>query len=350
MTMSHTRHLTAATHLAALALVQLFTLTAIAAEPAKVTVETVAHGLHDPRAIAVRPDTGSGAMELFIAETGAGRVTKVVPGKSEKPADVISGFSTKAAHSTGVQSVFFLDRSRLVASGGDDDGKPFVRLYEVPESNTPLAADQAKDDADLAENDQGPKLEAHGFSHIARSRQNEKVGDFLIVAALGDSQPTGIAYIPVRAGTLADIFPIRLTGTSTDIAPTAITVAPSGYLVVASNRGGESEDSATFAFINPITRRIVMQIPASLTSVAALAYSPKTGNLYAAGVSKAEGRKSGVFRIDSGDPSSHTSIPVKIANIEQPTALSFAMDGSLYVTTSGNDKDDGTLVRVTGEL
>jgi DNA-binding beta-propeller fold protein YncE len=346
---------TAAAQLAALTLVHLFALTAISAESGKegkLTVQTVATGLQDPRAVAVRPDTGSGADEIFIAETGAGRVVKITAGKNDKPADVVAGFSIKPNSSAGVQSLFFIDRNRLVATGGDDDGKPFVRLYELAESNTPLTADQAKGDADLAESDQQPRLEARAFSSIARSRQNDKVGDFLIVAALGERAPIGIAYIPVRAGTLSDIFPIRLTGPAADIAPAAITVGATGYVVVASKFGQASEQSTKLRFINPISRRVAMEIPLELDQVTALAYSPKTGNLYATGAGKGNGGATGVFRIENADPVTRRVDLIRITALEHPSALSFAPDGSLYVVTTSKDKikNAGTLVRISGDL
>src|SRR5438309_695202 len=150
------------------------TASAATAADNNVAVLKILTGLKNPRGVAVRPDGSGDTYEIFIAESGAGRIVRVASGKPEKAADVVSGFSTKSASgedllAPGVQSFYFLDHSRLVATGGDDDGKPFVRLYELPEPMTPIAADQAKADVDLPESDKELQNEVRTFRGITRS-------------------------------------------------------------------------------------------------------------------------------------------------------------------------------------
>src|SRR5215210_2855412 len=100
--------------------------TAFGADTKTVAVEKVLTGLKNPNGVAIRPDGGGEAYEIFVVEHGAGRVVKVVSDKPEKRIDVVSGFPTPPANddnhaSAGVQSLYFLDHMRLVVAGRDDD-------------------------------------------------------------------------------------------------------------------------------------------------------------------------------------------------------------------------------------
>src|SRR5690349_10170973 len=96
----------------------------VADDTGSITTKKILSGLNHPTSIAIRPESGTDTYEVFVAEGGAGRVTKFRSDKPEKRADVVAGFSTKQG--SGAQSLYFLDHLRLVVAGGDDDGAPFV--------------------------------------------------------------------------------------------------------------------------------------------------------------------------------------------------------------------------------
>src|SRR5947207_1338502 len=73
------------------------TASAATAADNNVTVQKILTGLQNSRGVAVQPVGTSDSYEIFIAESGAGRIVKVTSGKSEKATDVVSGFSTKSA-------------------------------------------------------------------------------------------------------------------------------------------------------------------------------------------------------------------------------------------------------------
>src|SRR4051794_34377419 len=145
----------------ALGLACSFGLVALGADANAIAFKKVLTGLNNPCGVAVRPDGSGPAYEIFVAESGAGRVFKTDNEGSQKRIDVISGFSTKSANddrlsSPGVNSLHFLDHMRLVIAGGDD-GAPFVRIYELPEPESPLTADQHKHEASVPQNGKQPK-------------------------------------------------------------------------------------------------------------------------------------------------------------------------------------------------
>lgn len=333
-------------------LVAAFAAATYAAEPSKFAVDKLLTGLKNPTAVAVRPPIGSEPPEVFIAENGAGRVVKLSGADAKKGVDVIAGFplpekSSDSLRATGIQSLQFLDHSRLVVAGGNDDDKPFVRLYEVPDTNSPITAEHAKQDIDL------PQGEANTFFGIARTQPNDRVGDNLLLAAWRGDQAAGLAYVPVRAGTLGETMQVRSRSAKQDVDAGPIAIASSGYVVVANRATTAADSPGYLAFFSPLERRAVFKVGISFRNIAALAYSPKSGNLYAANFQASDGTPAGIYRIDaSNDKDSGSCTPVKIADIARPTALSFATDGTLYVVALGDaeNQNAGLLMKITGDL
>jgi DNA-binding beta-propeller fold protein YncE len=86
-------------------------------------------------------------------------------------------------------------------------------------------------------------------------------------------------------------------------------------------------------------------MPTDLRRIVALAYSPKSGNLYVANSPTTDDGHSGIYRIDQmTKPDVSTCTAVRIADVKSPTALAFAPDGALYVTTASD------LQKLTGDL
>ena len=132
------------TVLAVLFIVAMTAALAGAAEPPKVKVETVFSGLNNPTAIVFRPGTSLGASELFISESGAGQVVRMLPEKPGKPTPVITGFPVGPAPAplgfqVGPLGIAFLDRVTLaVGSGGQGAGRDVVGIYTLPTGDKTL--------------------------------------------------------------------------------------------------------------------------------------------------------------------------------------------------------------------
>lgn len=328
-------------------------LVALAACPkslaADIAVEKVLTGLHGPCAIAVRPSSGDPG-EVFVAESGAGRVVKLASGKAGDGPEIITGFDAPSAADEksgagGVQSLIFLDHTRLVVAGGDHEGKPFARMYEVGNLDTTLKADESKQSADLPESDEAEAIRS--FHDLARTLPNDKVADALIAAANGERGPAGIWKIAVRANTLGEIAPFGTAKSgSGGTAVGGAAIANPGFVVIAAGTEDAPKNASVLKFMNPVDGRTILQTNTDLQQIVGVAYSPTTGDLFVA-----DGKAGAIYRLDdAGGPGKAACKAVKIADVSQPTALAFAADGSLYVTSLGDDNDNGMLLKITGEL
>jgi WD40 repeat protein len=323
-----------------------------------VAIENISTDLKIPHGVAIRPEGSGEAYEIFVAESGAGRVVKFQSDKPEKRIDVVAGFSNKPATddsptSPGVHSLYFLDHMRLVVTGGNDDSTPFVRLYELPEPASPLAADQHKQEANVPEIGKDPNFNAHVFRSIARTQANDRVGDILLVAAPVGGDAPGLVYVPVRSGTLGDAVPARIKNAGGGLQIGGIAVGKNGYVIVAISETADSSRPSRLAFFSPLDRRIVMQMPTDLQRIVAIAYNPKSGNLFVANSPTADDGRAGIYRVDSvSKPGAPACTAVKVADVRGATSLAFAPDGALYVTATGDltSKNAGVLLKLSGNL
>lgn len=312
------------------------------------TIESVITDLDKPTIVAVRPGGTAESHEVFIAESGARRIVKILSSEPNRPIDVITGFPGPDARvpQGTASSLQFLDEKTLVV--GIDGETPELRLYELAEAASPLTANAAKHRvtpkllSEESEDVYGPPV------MLARTRANDFVADMLLVAIRGG----GVWKVPVRANMLGEMSRLESKPPWQVVHPTALTVSEQGYVVVVDRSAGRGSESR-LAFLNPINGQVVLQFQLDLSEVPGLAYSPKSGNLYALGKARGNADDAGLFRVDAVSVPGEREITVtKLAEIEQATALSFGPDGMLYVTSRGDNAEDhgGALLKVTGEI
>ncbi len=333
--------------------------TAIAASPVKTPdsmVTKLASGLKGPYGIAVQPDSGS-HNELFIAESGAGRVIRLAADHPDTSVEAITGFPQRAASKPqsdvlGITSLFFVDHSRLVVAGGGGQG-PFLRLYELPDSSGAIGFDDQKQNLEdsSAGNSERDADANHVFHSIARTRANDRVADMLLLAGSNDKAKGSLWKIPLRANTLSDIATFPLTGDDGDIhSIAAVAVSNTGYVILAATLTQNGEDHLALCFLDPIDGRIRLKVPVDLKTVSGLAYNPVTGDLFAAG-NESESR-SGIYRLDDASETGKPRCKAKkIASFPLATALAFASEATLFVTAVDEaDKADssGSVFKITG--
>lgn len=300
-----------------------------------VVVDTVLANLRRPCGVAVSPGGTADRYELLIAEGGAGRIVRWSNLERDATPTVVDGLPTSGANESRPQPVpiVFLDAG-LIVIGAPAEGGGVLRVFELPEKDAALRADEPRD-AVKADG------EVSACVAIARSRSNDHVPDLLLTVARLQNGATALWKSRVQAGALGPLQPFgNMAGANP---PSAIATSPTGRFVAVERAAGA--DDSRLAFYSPIDGSVGLSMPLELNDVVALAYSPSSGNLYAADA------ENGIYRIDdasaAGRPASRA---VKVADVVGPTSFVFAPDGALYATTLGRSVDAGTLTIITGEL
>lgn len=286
-------------------------------------------GLNRPCGIVFLPGGTADRFDVFVAETGAGRVVRWSTAGSERPVEVIQGFEVPEEFDRfaplGPVSLVFLDPGMLVVGASTADGGALVRSYELSDDE-PLDAS-----ADQAVGSPGAKSVCLS---LTRTRANEFVADALVLAIHAGGHGD-VLKSRVQAGIVGQPRPFLKSDLT--VPPLSVVTSPTGRIVVAGAKG-------ELTFYNPIDAHAELRLPTNLKHMVGLAYSPTTDNLYAADFEQ------GIYRIDDvSQPGGPACKPVRVADVQQASALAFAPDGSLYFVTFGDGKN-GTLQVLPGNL
>jgi hypothetical protein len=324
-------------------------------------VETIASGLDNPASVAVRPGSeGLGVAELFLSESGAGRVLRLATDEPARTATVITGFPTakfsdEPAFRVGPLGLAFLSRNRLaVGTGGLGQGEDLVRVYGIVDGGEAIAYDRADHSAGpVAAGPRSAAGEGEFFSLATTDRA------LFAAPHSGDAQGW-VLKATLDANRIAGLEPFISTKTLAGRgAPGAVAVNPQPqrrYLVVAERGEPTAEFDSRITMHSPTTGAVALSLNTGLRDIVALAYSPAPSfDLYAADYSLAEPSQGGVYRIEAVQVDDRESCrAVKIASITRPTSIAFTADGAMYVTAFGDAPTDegdakpaGTLLRIT---
>jgi hypothetical protein len=329
----------------------------LAAEPPKVKVEPIVSELDNPMGIAIRPGTN----ELFISDSGAGQVIRIAADKPGKVTTVLTGVPVGPAPAplafrVGPLGLAFLDRVTFaVGSGGKGLGQDVVGIYTLAGDKT-LKFDDARRKLGpiRAGND---SQTGEGFFHGVAA-----IPIALFITSRGDASAGWISRAFVLDGNanVADLKPLIKTKTLTQVGgPMALAVSKRGELVVGESGALDKPHDSAVSFYNPKDKgKLLMTVPTGLSDLVGLAYSPRSGNLYALDLSWSDPKEAGLFRIDAARADGRmTGKAVKIASLDRPTAMTFAPapDGTLYATVlgaakNGSNEKTGQVVKITGDL
>lgn len=312
-------------------------------------VEEVVGGLSNPCGVAVQSGTG----QVYLTDSANGRVCRVNNGKLE---DVITG-SPKDVYGKGpfydigpLGLVFSSDgKSLIVGDGGYKDGEECVRVYTVPESGKP-ALNYEKD----ASQKLGPLTAMDPILGEGNLYGLALTSSALYVTCNGDDTKGWIAKADLNGTKFGKLERWLPTKEAVEVdAPVAITVSKQGDIVVGQFGEVNKPQDSLLTFYSAQTGKLRSNFETKLYDITGLAYSPKTGLLYATDFAWMKPDEGGLFRIDASTTGVKTS---KIASLDKPTALAFAPDGTLYITVIGpkgeneNASKQGKLLKIAPGL
>lgn len=307
------------------------------------TFETVLEGLNNPSGIAIQPGTN----HVFVADSGAQRVIRVIDGKVEEvitdfPKDV---YGKGPLYDIGPLSLLFIAQDTLVVGGGGmEDGEDTINVYKVPAAGEPaIKADKIEGEPKMlpATGDAPGEGDFYGMA---------KTGKGIFVTCNGDDAKAWIALATLADGKITEFTRSIALKEETNVnAPVAITFSPDGFLAIGQMGSTKTAGDSLLTFCDPEDGKIVDTFKLGLNDVTGLAYGPKRGRLFATEfnwANKAEGGLVKVVGVDDG------CVCHPVLRLEKPTALAFAPNGDLYVTLAGDTSEgsepDGKLIVIKG--
>jgi DNA-binding beta-propeller fold protein YncE len=132
-----------------------------------------------------------------------------------------------------------------------------------------------------------------------------------------------------------------------------IALSKNGDIVIGQCGEVNKPQDSLLTFYSAKTGKMLLNLETKLYDITGLAYSPKTGLLYATDFAWMKPDEGGLFRLDASQDGVKTT---KIASLDKPTALAFAPDGTLYITVVGpkgeneNASKQGKLLKIAPGL
>jgi len=303
--------------------------------------ETVLANLNYPGSIAVHPKSG----QVYVSDCGNARIIRIVDGKVEK---VIIGFPKtdfgpqhlfQTAQQLGPAGIAFTDLGKLLVASNPPNqdgsrGSGQISLFDLPETNSPVQADQAVGSVSLANvADAEPERDFFGIACTGNQAYvtgtgGNKFGWVNRLVMTTDDQPEFKRFIDTMA-------------TMDSGQPTAITISPDGFVVVGSRgQGGDS----MLAFFDQADARLKAKFNLSKDGMVALAYGPNQQRLFALLNSKQTPDSNGLYKLVGRRRNTECELQL-IQSIENPWKMAFAPNGKLYITAG---TENGSVLCVSG--
>ncbi len=304
--------------------------------------------LDNPSGVTVHPVTG----HVFV--TSRQGVFRYVPATRKIYLEV-EGFPTDEygkgpKYNIGPLGCTLWGNDRLIVPDGSlKDGEELVRIYKIADDlpAKPRKADETefvlgpiKAKPDANENDKG---EGNYYAAVVWN-------DTIYVTANGDDTKGWIVSSKIVDGKPSELAGSIATKEATSVdAPVAITITPDGGSLVVGQMGEVNVPGDALLSFYDKDGKLTKNFKTGLNDITGLAYSPKTGKLYATDFAWADEikTKGGVYElVIEGDEVK----PKLVLSLDRPTALGFDKDGALYITVFGTgsdtgDKPNGGLIR-----
>lgn len=318
------------------------------AEENGVTAKPLVTNLLSPCGLAIHEGTG----HVFIANRHG--VYRYLPNESDRSKRIVIEIHTPKndvygkgpMYDIGPLGLGFLDADHLIVGDGSrPDSEELVRVYKIGEE---VPAKPATEDS--AVYTIGPIGPEEGVTAMGEGNfYGIAVGaGAIFVTCNGDDTKGWVSKIAITDGKPGEIVPTIATKEATSVdAPVAITFTPDGKELVVGQMGEMTvPNDSLLTFYDPETGELKRKYESGLNDIAGLAYSPKTGKLYAtdfawldAAKAEDEEKEGGLFELAiEGDEVKAT----KILTLDKPTAIAFDKDGNLYLTEFGSAEEGST--------
>ena len=328
-----------------------------AATSPAVKSRTLVINMYNPCGVAVQPDTG----HVYIADSGNQRILRFVPPKSGQEAsiaEVINGFPKDVygkgpKYEIGPLGLVFVSKNLLaVGGGGNPDGKEVLWFFDVGQiKGEPISTNQVKYKAGPIPKSEQTNRGEGNFYGLAFD------GKAVYVTTNGDDTKGWVARCPVNNGTPGklELFIATKPQVETTDAPVGITVSPQGEIVVGQAGEINVPQDSLLCFYDAKTGKLKLKLETPLYDIVALAYHPKSKKLYALDFAWMAPDKGGLYRLEVQRGDKPSLKATKVLELDKPTAMAFAPDGTLYITLIGTAKQGdkykpGQLIDVTGDL
>jgi hypothetical protein len=338
-------------------------------DKSKVKIETVLTGLDRPCGVAVRPETEY----VYIAEGGAGQIVKFAPSSAGKTVPAVIGLPDTAKPSAdsapgNAWGFTFLSKDILAIAAAtvkDDKEEDRASVFNLSSAGStgeeqPLDYGAANQRSSIILS--GPVKHAGEANAFCLAPFDFSFSTLLIAVRRNDDKG-GVYKADLTSGhdAIDSVHQLIKAGAVNKLsAPLGMAVSPHGFLTVVQSSADDSHHGIVLSFYQVRNGSLLMSMPLALADVVALAYSPKTGLLYALCCSSGKLADDGLYRLDAGKADDQTGVKaVKLATLEHPSAFAFGSDNALYVcvlgaVAEGAKNEDaakqGKLLKITGDL
>lgn len=303
-------------------------------------LETVLENLYNPCGIAIQPETGT----VFVADSGHGKVIRLIDGQAQ---DVIVNFEMDVygkgpMFNIGPLGLAFVNKDTLVVGGGSNiDGEELLSVYTVPAAGAdPIEAMDAVTQMSLPPTEE---IKGEGnFYALAITATG------VYVTCNGDDTKGWVAKATINEGIVGPFERFIATKEATDVdAPVGITVSPRGELVVGQMGEITIPGDSLLTFYDE-EGAMLANFEMGLSDVTSIAYSPKgepeDRQLYALDFNWIDTTQGGLFQLIGETTEGEMTIKTHlIANLDKPSAMAFAEDGTLFILVVGTDADGGSV-------
>jgi DNA-binding beta-propeller fold protein YncE len=319
----------------------------------KVKVTPVLTGLLNPSGLVAE----AGTTHLLVSDSGAGRILcfHTDGWEYEKVITKFAGsgkldvYGKGPMYDIGPLGLAFMGKKLVVGGGEKIDGEEVVSIFDMPPHGKTITADKATTIGPIKAGSDSAKGEGNFFG-VAVTK------DAIYITSNGDDTKGWILKSEIKDGKAGPLKPFIATKSKVSVdAPAGIAIDKHGHLVV-GQMGEVNVAGDSLLTIYDTKGELLASPKTGLSDIVGLAYSPKSGKLYAIDFSWADPKNGGLYRIDlSGEDKDATVKTEKLCSLDKPAAMAFANDGSLYVAEFGTQAEGSTvrpgrLVKIEGDL